>query len=225
MQLNSAVKAGSGAAENVRTSRLSLVSALRDLGRCSFGRAKLNLDSVDNGDIKSILVGLFENQCPSVDGLRDQFKVVLELLTEEEEKYGELAHQVNFLLGLVWKIVAWEAITAFVAVEGAELKEKCQDGAVNVGENAKAGKKSEKKKMVLGKGTSVLIQVIKSRLGSKVGGFDGSGGLLEKWVEDLLSFFDPKDMEFDNLLSKVKDIVESNESRRLPKLPKVYKLC
>ncbi|GMN56453.1 hypothetical protein TIFTF001_025556 [Ficus carica] len=220
VQLNSAVKAGSGAAENVRTSQLSLVSALRDLGRCSFGRAKLNLDSVDNGDIKSILVGLFEKQCPSVDGLRDQFKVVLELLTEEEEKYGELAHQVNFLLGLVWKIVAWEAITAFVALEGAELKEKCQGGVVNVGENVKAGKKSEKKKVVLGKGTSVLIQVIKSRLGSKGGGFDGSGGLLEKWVEDILSFFDPKDMEFDNLLSEVKEIVESNESRRLPKLPK-----
>ncbi|KAF4346174.1 hypothetical protein G4B88_003450 [Cannabis sativa] len=45
-------------------------------------------------------------------------------------------------------------------------------------------------------------------------------GLLEKWVEDLLSFMDPKDIEFDSLLIKVKEIVESNETRRLPKLPK-----
>ncbi|XP_010113204.2 histidine--tRNA ligase, cytoplasmic, partial [Morus notabilis] len=216
VELKSAVKSGSGAAETVRNLFSSLATALWDFGRYSYGRAKLNLVLVVDGDVKSSLVGLFEEKCPSADTLRSESKVVSELVFGGEENYDSLGHQVNVLVGLVWKIVAWEAITAFVALEGAELKEKSQDGEV-----ISVNKKSEKKKKVLlGKGTSVLIQVIKNRLGSKVSGSDGSGGLLEKWVEELLSFFDPKDLEFDNLLSKVKEIVEGNEARRLPKPPK-----
>nr|POF25540.1 histidine--trna ligase, cytoplasmic [Quercus suber] len=52
----------------------------------------------------------------------------------------------------------------------------------------------------------------------KLQGKAGDG--IEKWVEDLLLFLDPKDREFDSLLKKLKEIVETNESRRLPKLPK-----
>lgn len=227
VELNSGVKVGkgghgsAGAAGMVRTALLPLAAALWDLGTCSFSRTKLNLDSVSSDELRSCLVGLFEKQCPSADSLRNEFKVVSELVFEGEDKYDKFAHQVNVLVGLVWKIVAWEAIAAYVALEGAELNEKSKTSEVNGGENAKVDKKSEKKKkVVLGKGTSVMIQLIKSRLASKADAF-GSSGLLDKWVEDLLSFLDPKDLEFDGLLNKVKEIVESNETRRLPKLPKV----
>jgi len=85
---------------------------------------------------------------------------------------------------------------------------------------ARKGEK-KKKKVVLGKGTSVSVQLIKDRLqGKGVGGIEGSG-LLEIWVEELLLFLDPKDREFDSLLQRVGEIVESNETKRLPKLPKV----
>ncbi|PQQ09551.1 histidine--tRNA ligase cytoplasmic [Prunus yedoensis var. nudiflora] len=39
-------------------------------------------------------------------------------------------------------------------------------------------------------------------------------------LRELISFLDPKDPEFDSLLNRVKELVESNETRRLPKLPK-----
>jgi hypothetical protein len=77
---------------------------------------------------------------------------------------------------------------------------------------------------VLGKGTGVIVQLIKDRLQGKGAGGIGGSGLLEMWVEELLLFLDPKDREFDGLLQRVREIVESNESRRLPKLPKVITL-
>ncbi|KAM6550556.1 hypothetical protein CsatB_000364 [Cannabis sativa] len=225
VELNSAVKAGrggpgsgAGAAGMVRTTILPLAAVLWDLGTCSFDRSKSNLDSMGSNDLRSSLGSLFEKKCPSNDSLKNEFKLVSELVFEGEENYDKLAHQVNVLLGLVWKIVAWEAITAYVSLEGAELNES-KSVEVNGEEKVKVDKKSEKKKkVVMGKGTSVMIQLIKSRL-SKLDAC-GSSGLLEKWVEDLLSFMDPKDIEFDSLLIKVKEIVESNETRRLPKLPK-----
>ncbi|ONK55792.1 uncharacterized protein A4U43_C10F1030 [Asparagus officinalis] len=44
--------------------------------------------------------------------------------------------------------------------------------------------------------------------------------VLVEWVKELLLYFDPKDSGLDSLLNKVKEIVESNDSRRLPKIPK-----
>lgn len=45
--------------------------------------------------------------------------------------------------------------------------------------------------------------------------------LLEKWSWELLAFLDPKNSGFGTLLEKVKEFLESNESRRVPKPPKV----
>uniref|UniRef100_A0A2N9ILZ7 Aminoacyl-transfer RNA synthetases class-II family profile domain-containing protein n=1 Tax=Fagus sylvatica TaxID=28930 RepID=A0A2N9ILZ7_FAGSY len=218
IELNSKAAASSeGTVSDVRTVLYPLAAAINDLGECSLSRVKLNLDSIGSDDLRSSLVGLFEGKCVSGEGLRNGFKLVLELGFEKE--YEKFVHQVNVLLGLVWKIVAWEAITGFIALEGVEWSEK-SGNVVEVnggrgGGNVKVEKKGEKKKKVLlGKGTSVIVQLIKDRLQGKVG--DG----IEKWVEDLLLFLDPKDREFDSLVKKVKELVESNESRRLPKLPK-----
>nr|XP_023910664.1 histidine--tRNA ligase, cytoplasmic-like isoform X1 [Quercus suber]XP_023910670.1 histidine--tRNA ligase, cytoplasmic-like isoform X2 [Quercus suber] len=206
-----------GSGSDVRTVLYPLAAAINELGECSLSRVKANLDSIGNEGLRSSLVGLFEGKCVSGESLRNGFKLVLELGFEKE--YEKFVHQVNVLLGMVWKIVAWEAMTGFIALEGVEWSEKSGssvevNGGVGGG-NVKGDKKGEKKKKVLlGKGTSVIVQLIKDKLQGKAG--DG----IEKWVEDLLLFLDPKDREFDSLLKKLKEIVETNESRRLPKLPK-----
>ncbi|KAK7861612.1 histidine--trna ligase [Quercus suber] len=178
--------------------------SLREIVKLVHSKTRIELNSKDLGS-------------DSGESLRNGFKLVLELGFEKE--YEKFVHQVNVLLGMVWKIVAWEAMTGFIALEGVEWSEKSGssvevNGGVGGG-NVKGDKKGEKKKKVLlGKGTSVIVQLIKDKLQGKAG--DG----IEKWVEDLLLFLDPKDREFDSLLKKLKEIVETNESRRLPKLPK-----
>ncbi|BFG40493.1 hypothetical protein CerSpe_267670 [Prunus speciosa] len=206
----------------VRTALLPLAAALWDLGDRSLSRAKMNVDGVGSENLRSSLVALFEQKCPSGESLRGGFKLVSQLVFEEEENYDNFAHEVNVLMGIVWKIVTWEAITAFMVLEGAELNGKKSEGSeVNGGGNVKVEKKNEKKKkVVLGKGTSVILQLIKDRLQGKGGNAVDSLGLLGNWVEELISFLDPKDPEFDSLLNRVKELVESNETRRLPKLPK-----
>uniref|UniRef100_A0A803QMU1 histidine--tRNA ligase n=1 Tax=Cannabis sativa TaxID=3483 RepID=A0A803QMU1_CANSA len=161
VELNSAVKAGkggpgsvAGAAGMVRTALLPLAAALWDLGTCSFDRSKSNLYSMGSDDLRSSLGGLFEKKCPSNDSLKNEFKLFSELVFEGEENYGKLAHQVNVLLGLVWKVVAWEAIIAYVSLEGAELNES-KSTEVNGEEKAKVDKKSEKKRKVEEKGLTI----------------------------------------------------------------------
>ena len=222
--LNSGVAVANAEGPLVHTVLSPLASALYYLGECSLNRAKSNLDLVGSDDLRSSLASLFERKCVSSESFSNEFDLVSELGCKKE--YEKFVHEVNVLLGMVWKIVAWEAITGFIALEGVEWNEKSEKGVeVNGGANVKVERKSEKKKrVVLGKGTGVIVQLIKDRLqGKGVGGIGGSG-LLEIWVEELLLFLDPKDREFDGLLQRVKEIVESNESRRLPKLPKVITL-
>ncbi|XP_004290239.1 PREDICTED: histidine--tRNA ligase [Fragaria vesca subsp. vesca] len=224
-ELNSGAKIGKGgsrSASSETTALLALASALFRLGVYSFRRAKLDLEAVGSESVRLRLVELFEKQCRSGESLKSGYKLVQELALEDEENYLKFAHAVNVLMELVWKIVTWEAIAVFVALEGAELTGKGQQSGEANGEvNVKAGKKGEKKKKaVLGKGTTVMVQLIKDKLQGVGGNAADSSEMLENWVKELLSFFNPKSSEFDGLLNKVKEIVESNETRRLPKLPK-----
>ncbi|THG04431.1 hypothetical protein TEA_003279 [Camellia sinensis var. sinensis] len=217
-ELNSpVVKTTGGTGKALATVFSSLSEALRHLGMSSWSRAKLNIDVMSNVDLRSGLNEVFGRECPSVDSLGD-------LLMSSSQagfrgQYIKFFHELNRLSEIVSKIFAWEATTAFISLEGNELTEKLQGNAMN-GVSAKTEKKREKKKKVLGKGASVLMQFIKDRLQSGVGEAVDHLGLLEKWTRDLLSFFDPKHSGFHSLLMKVKELVESNESRRLPKLPK-----
>ncbi|XP_059445666.1 histidine--tRNA ligase, cytoplasmic-like isoform X2 [Corylus avellana] len=217
--LNSGVAVANAEGPLVHTVLSPLASALYYLGECSLNRAKSNLDLVGSDDLRSSLGSLFERKCVSSESFSNAFELVSELGCKKE--YEKFVHEVNVLLGMVWKIVAWEAITGFIALEGVEWNEKSEKGVEVNGGNVKVERKSEKKKkVVLGKGTGVIVQLIKDRLqGKGVGGIGGSG-LLEIWVGELLLFLHPKDREFDGLLQRVREIVESNESRRLPKLPK-----
>ncbi|KAK2658683.1 hypothetical protein Ddye_005216 [Dipteronia dyeriana] len=206
IELNSSLKAGiSGTAKALGTNVVALATAIKNLGESSLHRAKTISNLISNDSFRS----LFEKDCSGGDSLRNVYKSVLDAHFEED--FVKFGHQANVLLGIVWTIVTWEAVVAFVALEGGELLgEKINGGEV------RADKRSEKKKkkVVLGKGTGVIVQLIKDRLQSK------GSVVLEKWVEDIFSFLDPKEPEFDGLLIKVKEILETNESRRLPKLPK-----
>lgn len=210
-------KAG-GAGKAVATVVSPLAASLRYLGESSLSRANMNLNSIGSDNLRSSLVGLFEGKCPSIDGLKNAYRLISEAVFEED--YVKFLHEVNGLLGMVWEIVIWEAITAFVSLEGSESIGKIGVEVNGGDQKGNVGKKSEKKKKVLGKGTSVIVQLVKERLQSGGGDAVDASSLLGKWVEGVHSFLDLKDPEFDSLLMKVKEILESNESRRLPKLPK-----
>ncbi|KAK4378750.1 hypothetical protein RND71_000612 [Anisodus tanguticus] len=212
VQLNSAIVSNSGSngtASTMCTTLFSLAMALKDLGNSSYNRAKLIIDSRITGDDE--FCTMLQKECP----LPDQLKAMLASLmsAQLEEEYVKFSHHVSSLLVMVEQIMSWEALAAFVSLEG-------RDFVGNTGveeDSAKAGKKGGKKKKILGKGTTALVQFLKDRLLSEA---PQTVTVLENLVRKFLSLLDPKNLGFDTLLRKVKDIVESNESRRLPKLPK-----
>ncbi|KAK6289470.1 hypothetical protein POUND7_001011 [Theobroma cacao] len=206
--LHSVIRVVSNTGDKLGGKVLHLGFELRNLGESSLERVRLNLGSVGIEGIK----GIFEKDCLSEESLRNGVQLAVEAGLEKD--YLKLVKEVDMVLGIVWKIVAWEAATAFFVLDGGEvLSEKSGGkGGEADGGNVKVEKK-KKKKILLGKGTSFIVEVIKDSVISKVEG-------LEKVVEDLLSFLDPKSPEFDGLLKKMKEILESNESRRIPKTPK-----
>ncbi|GLT60035.1 hypothetical protein SLA2020_328240 [Shorea laevis] len=212
--LHSVIRVVLNAGKKVGGKALLLGFELQKLGESSRDRARSNLDSATWFDEK----GMFEKDCPSGESLRNGVKLAME--ADLDEDYVRLLGEVNAVLKIVWKIVAWEAVTAFVALEGVEwLNEKDAEVVESDGGNVKSEKK-KKKKVVLGKGTGVLVEMIKDGLMAKRAGAQDNYGLLESLAEDLPLLLDPKNSEFDKLLQKAKDILESNESRRIPKTPK-----
>ncbi|GLT36293.1 hypothetical protein SLA2020_106990 [Shorea laevis] len=185
---------------------------LRSLGESSWNRARLNLSSAGIDGLKS----LFDKDCPSGESLTNG-----ESSTNSNKDCERLLGEVNEVLKTVWKIVAWEAVTAFVVLEGGELlNEKGGQVAESDGGDLKSDKKKKKKKVVLGKGTSVIVELIKDWLMAKRAGAGDNSEFLERLAEDLPLLLDPKSSDFNTLLQKVKEILESNESRRMPKTPK-----
>lgn len=210
VELNSGVKSAVGSEEAVGTVLLPLAAALRELGEGSFARVKSNLETIGGDVLKSGIGEVFRKEFPSEDGLSSGFNKAVNLFLGKE--YDKFAHEVFVLLRLVWKVVAWEAVTAVAVLDAAELNEGIQ-GVKENGEKLKVEDK-KKRKVVLGKGTSSILALFKERL--------QSGGKIDlrTWVADFVSFLDVAQPEFSEFLLKVKDVVESNESRRLPKIPK-----
>ncbi|KAG5405340.1 hypothetical protein IGI04_011459 [Brassica rapa subsp. trilocularis] len=205
VELNSGVKGGktgsgnSAVGEALGTTLLGLCMSVKSLGECSFLRGKLCAESIGDESVRKVVL---EKSCVEYEKLKSGYKSAL-----VEEDQCRFAHKLNECLGIVWRIVGLEAAAAFFVLGGGD---KSGDAADK--EEAKSDKKKKKndKKAVLGKGTSVVIQFIKERLVS-----DGGDQ-----VEQILSLYNPESDCFDYLLAKVKEIVESNENRRLPKLPK-----
>ncbi|XWS42953.1 hypothetical protein CRYUN_Cryun16bG0058100 [Craigia yunnanensis] len=211
--LHSVIRVVANSGEKLGGKVLHLGFELKTCGESSLERVRLNLGSVGFDVIKDV----FERDRLSEESLRNGFKLAVEAGLEKD--YVKLVKEVDLVLELVWKIVAWEAVTAFFVLEGVEVLNENSGGKGgeadegNVKTEKKKKKKKKKKKVLLGKGTSVIVEVIKDRVISKGEGF-------EKVVHELLSFLDPKSPEFDGFLKKVKEILESNESRRIPKTPK-----
>ncbi|XP_023767756.1 histidine--tRNA ligase, cytoplasmic [Lactuca sativa] len=213
--LNSTLLANGSVSEDLSTLFSSLAFAIKSLGESSWLRA----NTLVKDNIFPDLAKSFNAGCPGLDIL--EASVMSSVTKKMKKNYIESLHEIYALFEAVRKILSWEATVSFISLEGSELMEngersiKGQEGVD--GGNVKPDKKKDKKKKVMGKGTSVLMQFIKDTLQIKV--FDTSS-LVEKVAQGFLSFLDLKDPNFKSLLDKVKEVVDSNESRRLPKLAK-----
>lgn len=101
----------------------------------------------------------------------------------------------------MYRIVGLEAVAAFFTLEAGEMfSEKNVDP--NDQKELKTDKKKKKNKgkiVVLGKGTSILVQFIKDRLRGEED--TSSGDLIDEplnqWVEKIMTLLDPEDPGFD----------------------------
>nr|KAJ0196602.1 hypothetical protein LSAT_V11C700366790 [Lactuca sativa] len=184
----------------------SLTRALKNLGKSSWHRAHICLKGFENHNLYPTLVDSFNVGCPGLDRLNNSIKATAKF--ELEDKYVESLHEIYILSKAVRKILSWEATISFISLEGSMKGEEGID------------EKPDKKKKVMGKGTTLLMQFIKDNLlsvsvANNVN--DNSCSTLpEKVAQCFLS-------HFESLLPKIKQVVESNESnesRRLPKLAK-----
>ncbi|XP_027125851.1 histidine--tRNA ligase, cytoplasmic [Coffea arabica] len=212
-----------GSAEAMSTALSSLALALYNLADTSSSRAKLLLDSLPSDELRSILGA--QRSSSKIDSIKQLLSYSQAALIDKD--YIRSVHQIYCLLEAVRKTVCWEATVAFVSLEGGGIIAAVTESK-NPPLSAPTGadkKKGERRKKVLGKGSSALMQFIKESLLSGDGAANETNSisastLFEKWAQDFLFFLDPRNSRFEILLEKLKDIVASNESRRLPKLPK-----
>ncbi|KAJ6818454.1 histidine--tRNA ligase, cytoplasmic-like [Iris pallida] len=219
VELNSGVKVkkGTGAGNCGKEKALvALVSPLamaaKWMGENSSGRARLAIEAIADQELRSKVVEAFEKGCPSLDELS--------IKASSESDFVEVLHCGYELLVKYREVLAWEAAIALFALEADDSIEKSP--VVENGEVVKGDKKIEKKKKMktLGKGTSAIRQLLKERLLCKSEVSCTNPAVLVELARELGLYFDPKDAGLSSLLSKVKEIVESNEVRRLPKIPK-----
>ncbi|KAF3335976.1 histidine--tRNA ligase [Carex littledalei] len=202
-----------------------LAKPIKTMAETSFKRAKLNIGSITDERIRSEVESLFNQQCVGFDGFKESFDSVVVNYMKGNDSVAFL-QGVYDLLVKFRLILAWEAAVALFSIEIDDSIEKNRgDALVNAqpnGENAKGDKKGEKKKKkkTLGKGTSAILQLLTDQVAN---GKEASGdkvAVLAEWARDLSAYFDPMDSRLEILVAKVKEIVETNEVRRLPKIAK-----
>ncbi|KAJ8430423.1 hypothetical protein Cgig2_025850 [Carnegiea gigantea] len=216
--LNSAVSNGvSGTGKAWETTLTALAAVLRKLGEDSLSRVDLNVGSVGNDSLRRSLTVLVQENFPTKDSLISAYKLAIEAAIAEN--YVEFAHNVNELFSLVRNVVSWEMVTAVISLKGNELLEEASKVETN-GVSTGTEKKNEKKKKLLGKGTEPIVQFIKDRLKSSLPDAVDVFANFGRIAENLRSFLDPRVPDFVDFSEKIKEIVESNEIGRLPKLPK-----
>ncbi|KAF5179169.1 Histidine--tRNA ligase, cytoplasmic [Thalictrum thalictroides] len=215
-ELNSVVRNGEALTPEI----LSLALWLLVFGESSLGRTKLVCDSITDVDFRSSVLEIISKICPSLGSLEDVYGTAVAAVRVDATAFF---HEVYNLLVKVREVVTWEGAAALLLLDLNETSEKTKAVSVVPSrvEGVNSEKRSEKKKkVVLGKGTALVRQLLKDRLKSDDGESCNNSEILKEWVKELSSFFDPKELQVDIFLKKLKDIVESNESRRLPKLPK-----
>lgn len=211
----------------------SFADGILKLGESSWGRSSLVVGSLGNNEALSFItrfVEMFKAECPGIDRLKEVYSSALAAKSGGDNL--KFVHDIFILSDLVGTIFSWEATAAFISltlISGADIFNAKGNVAVveatnNVGaDNSKANEKKQQKekkknKVAFGKGTTAFMQYLQDRLQLT------ASGDIETWVQQFLSILDLKDPGYISLLEKIKDIVDSNDSRRLPKLPKVYAL-
>ncbi|KAG6466286.1 histidine--tRNA ligase, cytoplasmic-like [Zingiber officinale] len=230
VELNSSVKvkksiviANHGKEKAFIASVLPLAMSIQSLCESSFGRAKSSINIISDSSLRSRVSEVFEKACSNLDDLRDQFHSVTEKAASGSNS-AHVLHSVYDFLVKFRNVLAWEAVLALFSLEIDDSIERAQvdsskDNKLN-GDLVKGEKSDKKKKKNLGKGTSIIRQLLK---GSALCSSELSAeniSVLVDWASDLSKYFDPMDARLDNLLTRVKEIVEANEVRRLPKNPK-----
>lgn len=223
---------------------LSIAMSLQAIGINSLTRAESNMKVNERlGADVELIKKAFQN-CASASGLKERVELIFRKAVIESDSNGvTVTSQVYGMLQESRKVLALEAACALcllglreklVAVGTIKQKppgdiENTNDGLSAVENSSKPqenrGKQRGEKKrkgnqeIVMGKGTGMVrqlvIQIVQRRtLG---GNTDVSP---ETYAQELESYFDPKDPELQMLLETMKTILESNEIRRLPKIPK-----
>ncbi|KAI3843133.1 hypothetical protein MKX03_007189 [Papaver bracteatum] len=227
VELNTSVKISKDGSSSSAGSQKPLVKtffsfamSVFHLGESSFYRARLLADVAGSNMGK-----IFQCGCPNIDELRNAITRITTLAACEVNYLG-FFHVINRLVATVRDILAWEAVLAIHSLERIESLERSEEVSVaslsvetNQVKESPVVKNQKKNKVTLGKGTVVIKQLLKERLKTDGHPFWGSAHF-NNWVCNLSLFFDPKDAELHMFLKKMKEMVESNESRRLPKLPK-----
>ncbi|CAA6653929.1 unnamed protein product [Spirodela intermedia] len=174
---------------------LPLCLAARAAGKSSLGRARSTIAALGDPGLRSSVSEVFEKNLVSTKAA-------------DEADDVEVLHEAHELLLTLRKILAWEAALALFVIERDESFDKTQSEPFQI--------EKKKKKKTLGRGTSVIRQ----RMLAFVNGAPDNSSVLGNLAKDFLLYFDPKCTSLHNLLRDVKEIVESNEIRRLPKIPK-----
>ncbi|RZC49568.1 hypothetical protein C5167_017992 [Papaver somniferum] len=171
----------------------SFAMSLLQLGESSFYRAGLLAD-VAGSEVGEI----FQSGCPNID------ESMLRTLAAYKRNYLILFHDISKLVAVVRIIFAWEAVLTILSIARVESMGRSQE--VPVASSSVETKKVKGKKVVLGKGTVVIRQLLENRLKTV-----GDPALLNECVGGLSLFFEPKDADLHMFLKKVREIVESNE--------------
>lgn len=206
----------------------SFADGILNLGESSWRRGSLVVGSLGNNEATSVVrfVEMFKAECPGIDKLKEVYNSALAAKNDGDNL--KFVHEIYVLSDLVGTVLSWEAIAAFISltlISGADIfnpkgnavvvEATNSVGADNGKVNEKKQQKEKKKnKVAMGKGTTAFMMYLQDRLQPT------TSGDIEILVQQFLSILDPKDSGYASLLEKVKDIVDSNDSRRLPKLPK-----
>ncbi|XP_076916948.1 histidine--tRNA ligase, cytoplasmic-like [Bidens hawaiensis] len=195
---------GVAAGEDLTSCMASLVCCLLNVGESSRIRAKYVVEGLPKDEKFSNLVNEFAAGCPVVYSL-DSFVTFFDAFKKEKD-YINFLHQIYNLSEAVREILSWEATVSFVSLDGSELIQRLQNDTN--GANVVPEKKKDKnKKKVVGKGTTLLMQLFAASTVTDASSFQ----------QGFLSLFDTKSSKFESLLQIVND---AGESRRLPKIPK-----
>ncbi|VAH02334.1 histidine--tRNA ligase, cytoplasmic-like [Triticum dicoccoides] len=210
---------GEGKEEALVVLATQLARSLNAMCKQSVARARFCAGSIAEAELREKLAG----------GVNvDDLKGMLDKVMVDSDAVSVLRGVYNYLLKFR-DFLAWEAAVAMAVIEMDSSIEKPQAGGKNEagssaekaqsgGEKVKGDRKSKKK--TLGKGSSAVLALLREHATDGKAVPCVNSALIADWGIELSLLFDPKCPKLESLVEKIKEIVESNEVGRLPKIPK-----